>query len=87
MVYQGKAHPCQSEASLLVEQSLILELHTCPESRKQKEMRPHNHKDSPSVETTQHRKHSVDLKKTYDGVVEDVPYAEAQFSVEEEESY
>lgn len=32
MVYQGKAHPYQSEASLLVEQFLILEQHTCPES-------------------------------------------------------
>lgn len=53
------------------------------------EMRPHNHKDSPSAENTQNRKTSswFLIKETHDGVVEDVPYVEAQFSLEEEESY
>lgn len=40
------------------------------------------------VHNTHYRENIILVfKETHDGVVEDVPYVEAQFSVEEEESY
>lgn len=87
MVYQGKAHPYQSEASLLVEQSLILEQHTCPESGYTIQKRRQIIQILPVQKTHYRENIQLVFKETHDGVVEDVPYVEARFSLEEEESY